>query len=108
MNPFGGCLPLILQMPLLIALYQVLGGTAKKPGLLSIRGPIRFHGPFADVDFAVAPQSIARGLGAIALGLVNPILALLPLVETGPGEDTNCRVASVTTRRTPPARLSAT
>jgi YidC/Oxa1 family membrane protein insertase len=33
-NPFGGCLPLLLQMPLLIALYQVLGGTAKKPGLL--------------------------------------------------------------------------
>jgi YidC/Oxa1 family membrane protein insertase len=24
-NPFGGCLPLLLQMPLLIALYQVLG-----------------------------------------------------------------------------------
>ena len=33
-NPFGGCLPLLLQMPLLIALYQVLGGTAKKPGML--------------------------------------------------------------------------
>jgi uncharacterized protein involved in outer membrane biogenesis len=64
---------------------------AKKPGLLSIRGPIHIQGPFRDVDFAVAPQSIARGLGAIALGIVNPILALLPLVETGPGEDTNCR-----------------
>ncbi len=33
-NPFGGCLPLILQMPLLIALYQVLGGTVKRPGIL--------------------------------------------------------------------------
>ncbi|MGZ8273021.1 MAG: AsmA family protein [Burkholderiaceae bacterium] len=64
---------------------------AKKPGVLSIRGPVNIHGPFRDVDFAVAPQSIARGLGAIALGLVNPILALLPLIETGPGEDTNCR-----------------
>ncbi|HET9025341.1 MAG TPA: AsmA family protein, partial [Burkholderiaceae bacterium] len=64
---------------------------AKKPGLLSIRGPIHVHGPFRVVDFTVAPQSIARGLGAIALGIVNPILALLPLVETGPGEDTNCR-----------------
>lgn len=64
---------------------------AKKPGLLSIRGPIHIQGPFRDVQFAVAPESIARGLGAIALGIVNPILALLPLVETGPGEDTNCR-----------------
>lgn len=33
-NPFGGCLPTLLQMPLLFALYQVLGGTANKPGLL--------------------------------------------------------------------------
>jgi uncharacterized protein involved in outer membrane biogenesis len=64
---------------------------AKKPGVLSIRGPIDIQGPFREVGFAVAPQSIARGLGAIALGIVNPILALLPLVETGPGEDTNCR-----------------
>ncbi len=33
-NPFGGCLPMLLQMPLLIALYQVLGGTAGRPGIL--------------------------------------------------------------------------
>lgn len=32
-NPFGGCLPLLLQMPVFIALYQVLGGTPEKPGL---------------------------------------------------------------------------
>ena len=32
-NPFGGCLPLFLQMPVFIALYQVLGGTAQNPGL---------------------------------------------------------------------------
>ncbi|MDY0087737.1 MAG: YidC/Oxa1 family membrane protein insertase [Coriobacteriia bacterium] len=32
-NPFGGCLPLLLQMPVFMALYQVLGGTAEKPGL---------------------------------------------------------------------------
>ena len=29
-NPFGGCLPMILQMPVFIALFQVLGGTEKK------------------------------------------------------------------------------
>ncbi len=32
-NPFGGCLPLLLQMPVFIALYQVLGGTPGQPGL---------------------------------------------------------------------------
>lgn len=31
-NPFGGCLPMLLQMPIFIALFQVLGGTADKPG----------------------------------------------------------------------------
>ncbi len=33
-NPFGGCLPTILQMPVFFALFRVLGGTADKPGHL--------------------------------------------------------------------------
>jgi len=33
-NPFGGCLPLLLQMPILFALYGVLGGRAPKLGLM--------------------------------------------------------------------------
>ncbi len=28
-NPFGGCLPILLQMPVFLALFQVLGTTAK-------------------------------------------------------------------------------
>ena len=31
-NPFGGCLPMLLQMPIFIALFQVLGGSEEKPG----------------------------------------------------------------------------
>lgn len=31
-NPFGGCLPLLLQMPVLFALFRVLSGTGKNPG----------------------------------------------------------------------------
>jgi YidC/Oxa1 family membrane protein insertase len=34
-NPFGGCLPMLLQMPIFIALFQVLGGTVAKPGLMT-------------------------------------------------------------------------
>jgi YidC/Oxa1 family membrane protein insertase len=31
-NPFGGCLPLLLQMPIFLALYGVLGGPATDKG----------------------------------------------------------------------------
>jgi len=33
-NPFGGCLPILLQMPIFLALFQVLGGTPENPGHL--------------------------------------------------------------------------
>jgi hypothetical protein len=32
----------------------------------------------------------ARGVGAALLGLVNPLLALAPFIETGPGKDSDC------------------
>lgn len=32
-NPFGGCLPLLIQMPIFWALFQMLGTTKNKPGL---------------------------------------------------------------------------
>lgn len=33
-NPFGGCLPMLLQMPIFIALYQMLGTTGDTIGML--------------------------------------------------------------------------
>jgi hypothetical protein len=32
----------------------------------------------------------ARGIGAAVLALVNPLLALAPFIETGPGRDSDC------------------
>jgi YidC/Oxa1 family membrane protein insertase len=32
-NPFGGCLPLLLQMPVFFALFRMLGTTGETPGL---------------------------------------------------------------------------
>ena len=32
-NPFGGCLPLLLQMPIFFALFRMLGTTGETPGL---------------------------------------------------------------------------
>lgn len=68
-NPFGGCLPMLLQMPLLIALYRVLGGTEKSPGLLmqylnqtGETGKFFFFIP----DIASTPSSVFSQQGLLA------------------------------------------
>jgi YidC/Oxa1 family membrane protein insertase len=60
-NPFGGCLPLILQMPVLIALYSVLGGTAQNPGpMLRYLHEHGLTGTFYGMipDISIAPQAV--------------------------------------------------
>lgn len=71
--------------------WIVLRPEPKKLGVLSLRGPIRVGGSFRTASFGLAPESLARAIGAVALGMVNPFLALIPLIETGPGEDADCR-----------------
>lgn len=64
----------------------------KKAGILSLRTPVRVYGSFREPDFELDKAGLAlRGGGALALALVNPLAALIPLIETGPGEDTNCK-----------------
>jgi hypothetical protein len=63
----------------------------KKPGILSLRGPVHIYGTFRNADFRVTGQTIGRGVGAVALGIVNPLLALIPLIETGPGQNADCQ-----------------
>ncbi len=78
-NPFGGCLPMLLQMPLLFALYQVLGGTAKSPGMmmeyLAEKGEVgRFF--FLIPDIAKTPSMIFQSEG---LAPAIPYLLLVAL-----------------------------
>ncbi len=78
-NPFGGCLPMLLQMPLLFALYAVLGGIESKPGLLmrylSESGEIgRFY--FLIPDIAKTPSMVFKADGVIA-ALPYAILVIL-------------------------------
>jgi len=64
---------------------------AKHPSILSLRSPIHILGTFKQPK--VRPDKmLAVRAGAVVLGaLVNPIVALIPLVETGPGKDANCQ-----------------
>lgn len=78
-NPFGGCLPMLLQMPLFIALYQVIGGTAKNPGLLmkhlAETGTVgKFY--FFIHDISLAPSVVFSQQGLLA-ALPYIILLLL-------------------------------
>jgi uncharacterized protein involved in outer membrane biogenesis len=62
----------------------------KRASVLSLRAPLYVQGSFRDARVAVGPGALLRGGAALALAVVNPLAALLPLIETGPGEDSNC------------------
>ena len=63
----------------------------KNTSPLSLRSPIHISGSFARPEVNVdKAQMTARALGAIALGMLNPVLALIPLIDTGPGSDSDC------------------
>jgi uncharacterized protein involved in outer membrane biogenesis len=63
----------------------------KKKSVVVLRTPFYMDGTFGHPgvrpDFAVLG---ARVGGAVALGVINPFLAILPLIETGPGKDADC------------------
>lgn len=62
----------------------------KEPNLLSVRGPLHVRGSFNDLEISLDPSVVARAGAAAALALVNPLAALIPLIETGGGEDSHC------------------
>ena len=56
-----------------------------------LRTPILVSGPFIkpQVKPKMGPLAARAGAGLL-LGIVNPLLAVLPFIETGPGEDSDC------------------
>lgn len=58
---------------------------------LALRSPIYIRGKFGKPDISIDKTKLAlRSAGAIALGLINPFLAIIPLVDTGPGKNSEC------------------
>ncbi|MES2942681.1 MAG: AsmA family protein [Pseudomonadota bacterium] len=92
----------------------VLKPAPKDRSILSLRSPLKIGGTFASPSAGPDKLALAgRGGIAIALGLINPLLALAATIETGPGEDTNCSsvlaaAANPKTKLAPPARSGPT
>ena len=65
--------------------------STKVASLVALRGPVYVKGSFNKPVFELNSGSIAaRSAGALALGLLNPLLALVPLFEPGSGVDSDC------------------
>ena len=72
-------------------LNLTLNQKTKNTSPLALRSPIYIRGSFANPDVQVDKgRMAARGLGALALGFINPLLALIPLIDPGPGKDADC------------------
>ena len=68
-----------------------LNPRTKKTSPLALTSPIYIRGSFAQPKAGVDKGRVAlRALGAVGLGLINPLLALIPLIDAGPGEDSDC------------------
>jgi len=63
----------------------------KDMSILSLRSPLRVRGTLGALQAGPDKGALAGRAGlALALGTLNPLLALAATVETGPGEDANC------------------
>ncbi len=63
----------------------------KNTSPLALRSPIHISGSLGQPLVQVDKTLVAvRAIGALALGVVNPLLALLPLIDAGPGRDSDC------------------
>lgn len=80
-----------------------LNQKTKNTSPVALRSPIYIRGSFASPEVGVDKARVAiRSLGAIALGLVNPFLALIPLIDAGPGKDSDCGKLVRDARALPP------
>jgi len=69
----------------------VFNPRTKNTSPLSLRSPIYIRGSFTQPRVEVDKGRVAlRAAGAAVLGAINPFLALIPLIDAGPGRDSDC------------------
>ena len=73
-------------------LALTLSPEPKDASILVLRAPIHLEGTLKHPKVRPDKKVLAARIGsAVLLGtLVNPLAALIPLIETGPGKDANC------------------
>ena len=72
--------------------------------IFSLRSPLYVKGTFSKPDVSVDKGVLAlRAGGALALAVVAPMAALLPLVNAGPGEENECATLLANARVKPVA-----
>jgi len=70
----------------------MLKAQSKRPSLIALRGPIVIDGSFKNPNVHPETAHIATRVGtSVALGALNPLAALIPLVDFGGGRDADCQ-----------------
>lgn len=65
--------------------------TPKDSGIGSLRTPLHIKGTFSEPDIGPDMGRLAaRGAGTIVMGIINPLLSIIPLIQEGKGKDSNC------------------
>ena len=63
----------------------------KDRSIASLNSPLYLRGTFTKPDVGPdAGRLVAKGAGALIMGIINPLLAVIPLLEEGKGKDSNC------------------
>lgn len=63
----------------------------KNTSPVALRSPIYLRGSLAQPKVEIDKVRVtARAVGAVVLGAINPLLALIPLIDRGPGKDSDC------------------
>jgi uncharacterized protein involved in outer membrane biogenesis len=78
------------------SLDLVMSARPKDFSPLTLRSPLRVQGTFADPKFRLEPKPLGlKVLSAVALGFINPLASIIPLIDLGDKTDGGCQQALV-------------